>query len=78
MPPKFTGEVEAWLTVLARSDPPEGVTRWTLRLLANRMAELGHVGSLRHVTTGEIQKTSSSPVARILPSERFRRRRGNA
>ena len=42
-PPKFTGEVEAQLTVLACSDPPEGFARWTLRLLADQMIELGYV-----------------------------------
>ena len=42
-PPKFTGEVEAQLTVLACSDPPDGYARWTLRLLAAQMIELGYV-----------------------------------
>src|SRR5438309_1328703 len=41
--PKITGEVEAHLTTLACSNPPEGQARWTLRLLAGRLVELGHV-----------------------------------
>lgn len=48
-PPKITGDLEARLTVLACSDPPEGHCRWTLRLLADRMVELGYVESISHV-----------------------------
>src|SRR5215210_4482038 len=42
-PKKVTGDVQAQLTLLCCSDPPEGHARWTLRLLAGRMVELGHV-----------------------------------
>jgi transposase len=52
-PPKLTGELEAKLTVLACSDPPKGEARWTLRMLANRMIELGYVDYVSHVTVGE-------------------------
>jgi transposase len=54
--PKFTAEVEAQLTVLACSDPPEGAARWTLRLLADRMIELGYVEYISHVTVRELLK----------------------
>jgi transposase len=61
-PPKFTGEVEARLTMLACSDPPEGAARWTLRLLADKMVELGYVDSISYVTVRELlKKTGSSP-----------------
>ena len=61
-PPKFTGEVEARLTMLACSDPPEGAARWTLRLLADKMVELGYVDSISHVTVRELlKKRGSSP-----------------
>lgn len=60
--PKVTGEVEAKLTMLACSDPPEGAARWTLRLLADKMVELGYVDSISHVTVWEVlKKTRSSP-----------------
>lgn len=60
--PKFTGEVEARLTMLACSDPPEGAARWTLRLLADRMVELGYVDAISHVSVRELlKKTGSSP-----------------
>jgi transposase len=54
--PKFTGEVEAQLTMLACSDPPEGAARWTLRLLADQMIELGYVEYISHVTVRELLK----------------------
>ena len=60
--PKFTGEVEAKLIVLACSDPPAGAARWTLRLLADQMIELGYVEYISHVTVRELlKKTGSSP-----------------
>src|SRR5690242_2735881 len=51
--PKFTGDLEAHLTVLACSDPPEGCARWTVRLLADQMVKLGLVQSVGHSTIGE-------------------------
>jgi transposase len=48
LPRKVDGDVEAHLVALACSDPPEGRQRWTLRLLAGRLVELGHVESISH------------------------------
>lgn len=39
-PRVFDGESEAKLIALACSSPPEGRTRWTLKLLAERLVEL--------------------------------------
>jgi len=61
--PKFTGEVEAKLVMLACSEPPEGAARWTLRLLADKMVELHSVDSMSHVTVGEILKKRNHAVA---------------
>ena len=47
--PKITGDVEAKLTVLACSDPPEGHSHWTLKLLADKIVELGYVDTISHV-----------------------------
>jgi len=59
--PKITGEIEAQLTVLACSDPPEGRKRWTLHLLADQMVALGYVESISHVAVlKRLKKTSSS------------------
>ena len=60
--PKVTGDIEAKLTMLACSDPPAGQCRWSLRLLADKMVELGYVDEISHVTVGEhLKKTNSSP-----------------
>lgn len=47
--PVLTGEVEAHLTMIACSDPPSGHAKWTLRLLADKIVELGLVESISHV-----------------------------
>jgi len=47
--PKITGDVEARLITLACSDPPEGRGRWTLRLLADTMVQLGYIESITNV-----------------------------
>lgn len=39
-PKKLDGEQEAHLIALACSEPPEGAGRWSVRLLAERFAEL--------------------------------------
>ena len=57
--PKITGEVEAQLTLLACSDPPEGYARWTMRLLADRLVQLELVDSISHVAVWErLKKTT--------------------
>ena len=55
------GRAEAHLVALACSEPPEGRGSWTLRLLADRMVELGHVEGLsRETVRRTLKKTSSS------------------
>ena len=49
-PKKCDGEKEAHLIALACSEAPEGHTRWTLRLLAEKMVELNHFSSVSHET----------------------------
>ena len=59
--PKITGEVEAQLTVLACSTPPEGKARWTLQLLADKLVELKLVDSISDVAVmHRLKKTSSN------------------
>jgi transposase len=53
------GEQEAHLIALACSTPPEGKGRWPLRLLAERMVELGHVDALSHETARQALKKTS-------------------
>ncbi len=58
---KLDGAAEAQLLLLACSDAPEGRSRWTLRLLADRMVALGIVDSLSDVTVMQtLKKTQSS------------------
>ncbi len=45
---KIDGDVEARLVALSCSDPPEGRARWTLRLLADKVVELGYVENISH------------------------------
>lgn len=45
-PPRITGEVEAHLTMLACSTPPQGRDRWTLQLLADKMVELQYIEAI--------------------------------
>jgi transposase len=55
------GRAEAHLIALACSNPPEGREHWPLRLLADRMVELGYVESLSYETVRRtLKKTPSS------------------
>ncbi len=57
------GRAEAHLVALSCSEPPEGRERWTLRLLADRMVELGHAEAISHETVRRtLKKTTSSPT----------------
>ena len=47
---KLGGESEARLTALACSQPPRGLARWSLRLLAERLVELQVVDAVSHET----------------------------
>jgi len=47
---KLDGEKEAHLIALTCSQHPAGKKRWSLRLLANTMMDLGEVESLSHET----------------------------
>jgi hypothetical protein len=62
-PPKITGDVEAQLTVLACSDPPEGHARWTLQLLADKLVELNLVQSITPVAIHKRLKKRSQTLA---------------
>ncbi len=47
---KLTGRQEAHLIALACSEPPAGQKRWTMRLLAGRLVELGVVETISDET----------------------------
>ena len=61
---KLDGKQEARLIAEARSTPPAGHARWTLRLLAGRVVSLGFTGKISHETVRQVlKKTISSPGA---------------
>jgi transposase-like protein len=47
---KLDGEKQARLTALACSKPPDGLARWSLRSLAERLVELEVVETVSHET----------------------------
>ncbi len=58
------GRAEARLVALSCSKPPEGRGSWTLRLLADRMVELGVVEGVSHETVRRtLKKTPSGPTS---------------
>lgn len=75
-PGKFDKAAQAHLTALACSEAPKGRSRWTLRLLADRLVELRLVESISYKTVGEqLKKTcvslgssnSAGPPGGVLP-----------
>lgn len=61
--PIFDGEKEAKLIALACSKPPKGRARWTLRLLENKVVELGIVDRASDTTIHRtLKKTVSNRI----------------
>ena len=50
------GENEAHLIALSCGEPPEGRSRWTLRLLGQHMVELGYIENVSHETIRQALK----------------------
>ncbi len=59
----FDGEFQARLTALACSPAPDGRTRWTVRLLADKAVELKIASSLSTMT---VQRALKKPIASSL------------
>jgi len=61
--PIFDGASEARLIALGCSQPPEGRSRWTLRLLADKVVELEIVDKASYETVRQtLKKTNSSRI----------------
>lgn len=59
---KIDGELEAKLVQLCCSEPPTGYSKWSLRLLADKMVELQYVDSISYVAVGNtLKKMNLSP-----------------
>src|SRR5882724_8939933 len=63
VPRIFDGEKEAKLIALACSKPPKGRVRWTLRLLENKVVELGIVERASDSTIGRTLKKQSQAAS---------------
>ncbi len=50
------GDAEAQVIALMCGEPPAGQSRWTLKLLSNRLVELGVVESVSHETVRQVLK----------------------
>jgi putative transposase len=68
-PVRIDGRQRARITALACSQPPSGRARWTLRLLADKVVELGYCGSLSHTGVRQILKkrTPATPEKDLVP-----------
>jgi transposase len=63
--PKLDDKQCAHLIAIACSDAPDGHDHWTLRLLADKVVELGFAEKFSHEgVRGVLKKTSSSPGKR--------------
>ena len=60
VPPKITGEVEARITQIACTEPPEGAVRWTLSLIAKEVIELKILDSISKSSVGNVLKKMRS------------------
>jgi transposase len=63
-PPKIDGRAKAEVVTIACSKPPDGRSRWTLRLMADRAVELNVVDSISHTTILRILKKMRSSRGR--------------
>jgi transposase len=71
--PIFDGEKEAKLIALACSEPPKGRSRWTLRMLENKVVELDIVERASDSTIGRVlKKLNSSRTSKRNGSSRPR------
>jgi hypothetical protein len=57
------GDAEARLIALSCSEPPIGFSKWSLRLLADKMVELEYLDSLSHETVRRVLKKRNKTLA---------------
>jgi transposase len=56
LPRKLSGQVKSDIVTLAKSNPPRGRKRWTLRLLATQLVELKSLEKLSHESVRQVLK----------------------
>ena len=62
-PIKITAKQRDQITVLACESSPEGTSQWSLRLLADKVVELGYCDSISHSQVGEILKKENKTTS---------------
>ena len=71
---KADGAFEARLIALSCGDPPAGHAQWSLRLLADRVVELGYIDSVSHETVRRVLKKNElkpwKRVGWVIPPQR--------
>ena len=55
-PTKIDGKIQAKITMLACSEPPDGRSKWTLNLLADKLVEMEIVDSISNMTVQRVLK----------------------
>ena len=61
---KADGDFEAHLVALSCSQPPEGFSRWSLRLLADKVVELEYIDSVSYETVRRVLKKTKSNLGK--------------
>jgi transposase len=59
---KVDGDFEAHLVAVSCSEPPEGFARWSLRLLADKVVELGYIDSISHEAVRQVLKKTKLSI----------------
>ena len=62
---KIDGDLEAHLVAISCSEPPEGFSRWSLRMLADKVVELKYVDRISHETVRRNLKKRIEAVEEI-------------
>lgn len=61
---KVDCDLEAHIVALSCSEPPEGFARWSLRLLADKVVELGYTDNISHETIRRTLKKRNKALAK--------------
>jgi len=56
---KIDGDLEAKIITLCCSQPPKGYSKWSLRLIADKIVELQYVDYISHVSISKVLKKTN-------------------
>jgi len=62
---KADGDFEAHLVALSCSNPPDGFSRWSLRLLADKVVQLEYIESISHETIRRVLKKTNLSLGNV-------------